>query len=246
MGRLDDKVAIITGGARGLGAAQVRAIAAEGARIIIGDILDEVGEALASELGEKVRYEHLDVREEADWQRVLKVAEEYGPVSVLINNAGIVDWGTIEEQAPESFRRVIDINLYGTWLGMHVVVPSMRRAGGGIIINFSSTAGLTGMANIGAYVASKWAVRGLTKTAAVELGRANIRVNSIHPGPIRTPMTEDMDENFASTQPIARFGEPEEVARLALFLVAEATYSTGSEFIIDGGGTTGSVVEPPQ
>lgn len=246
MGRMDGKVAIVTGGARGIGASQVRALAAEDARVFACDILDDAGGALVRELGEAVRYEHLDVRREEHWRRVLGVAEQsYGPVSVLINNAGVVEFATIEEQTPEAFQRVLDINLYGSWLGMHVVTPSMDRAGGGVIVNISSTAGLTGFANLGAYVASKWGLRGLTKTAALELGKAGIRVFSVHPGPIRTPMTAGMDESMAAAQPIARFGEPDEVARLTLYLVTDATYCTGSEFVIDGGETAGIVMAPP-
>lgn len=246
MGRLDGRVAVVTGGARGIGAEQVRTLAAEGARVLAADILDDPGEALAAQLGESVRYIHLDVRDEEQWRQVVRTAETaYGPVSILVNNAGVVEYGTIEEQDPEVFRRAIDINLVGAWLGMHTAIPSLRRAGGGVIVNISSTAGLTGMANLGAYVASKWGMRGLTKTAALELGAAGIRVHSVHPGPIRTPMTAGMDESFAANQPIPRFGEPDEVARLTLYLVADATYCTGGEFIIDGGETAGTVVAAP-
>jgi len=246
MGRLNGSVAIVTGGARGIGAAHVRALAAEGANVVVGDILDDDGQALADQLGDAVRYEHLDVRGEEDWRRVLDVAERsYGPVSVLVNNAGIVEFASIEQQSPDAFRRVLDINLYAAWLGMHLVVPSMRRAGGGVIVNISSTAGLTGMPELGAYVASKWGLRGLTRAAALELGQAGIRVVSIHPGPIHTPMTAGMDESMAAGQPIPRFGEPEEVARMTVFLVADATYSTGAEFVVDGGQTAGTVAGSP-
>lgn len=246
MGRLNGSVAIVTGGARGIGAAQVRALAAEEANVVVGDILDDEGRALADQLGDAVRYEHLDVRSEEEWRRVLDVAERsYGPVSVLVNNAGVVEFASIEQQSPDAFRRVLDINLYGAWLGMHVMVPSMRRAGGGVIVNISSTAGLTGMPELGAYVASKWGLRGLTRSAALELGQAGIRVVSIHPGPIHTPMTAGMDESMASGQPIPRFGEPEEVARMTVFLIADATYSTGAEFVVDGGQTAGTVAGPP-
>jgi len=246
MGRLNGSVAIVTGGARGIGAALVRALAAEEANVVVGDILDDEGRALADQLGDAVRYEHLDVRSEEEWRRVLDVAERsYGPVSVLVNNAGVVEFASIEQQSPDAFRRVLDINLYGAWLGMHVVVPSMRRAGGGVIVNISSTAGLTGMPELGAYVASKWGLRGLTRSAALELGQAGIRVVSIHPGPIHTPMTAGMDESMAAGQPIPRFGEPEEVARMTVFLVADATYSTGAEFVVDGGQTAGTVAGPP-
>lgn len=247
MGRLDGRVAIVTGGARGIGLAQVRALVAEGARVVAADILDESADDLVRELGEQVRYAHLDVRDEEQWRQVVRCAEEtYGPVSVLVNNAGVVEFATIEEQEPEAFRRTIDINLFGAWLGMHVAIPSLRRAGGGVIVNISSTAGLIGMPSLGAYVASKWALRGLTKTAAIELGKAGIRVHSVHPGPIRTPMTAEMDESLAEHQPIARFGDPDEVARLTLYLVTDATYCTGGEFVIDGGETAGAFAAAPQ
>lgn len=246
MGRLEGKVAIVTGGASGIGIAQVRAFAAEGARVVAADIIDEAATALSEELGELVRYTHLDVRDEEQWRRTVRSAEEaYGPVSILVNNAGVVEFATIEEQEPDAFRRLIDINLFGAWLGMRTVAPSLRRAGGGVIVNISSTAGLIGVASLGAYVASKWALRGLTKTAALELGKAGIRVHSVHPGPIRTPMTAELDESFAENQPIARFGEPDEVARLTLYLVTEATYCTGGEFVIDGGETAGAFAAVP-
>jgi 3alpha(or 20beta)-hydroxysteroid dehydrogenase len=160
-----------------------------------------------------------------------------------VNNAGIVTFGTIEQMDPATFRRTLDINLTGCWLGMHYTVPSIRRAGGGSIVNISSTAGLQGYANLGAYVASKWGLRGLTKAAALELGPLGIRVNSIHPGPIRTPMIAGLDSStIAAGQPIARVGEPEEVTALLLYLLADATYSTGHEFIVDGGAVIGQVL----
>jgi 3alpha(or 20beta)-hydroxysteroid dehydrogenase len=246
MGSLEGTVAIVTGGARGMGAAHVRGLVDRGVRVVFGDILDEEGQALAAELADAVRYVRLDVTDEAQWANAVALAEsELGPVGVLVNNAGIVTWGTIEEMSPDDFRRTIDINLTGTWLGMHAAVPSMKRAGGGCIVNISSTAGLMGYANIGAYVASKWAVRGLTKTAALELGPAGIRVNSIHPGPIRTPMTAGMDQDMAIDQPIPRIGEPEEVTAMLLFVLADATYTTGHEFVVDGGVAVGTVARPP-
>jgi len=147
---------------------------------------------------------------------------------------------------PDEFRRVIDINLTGTFLGMHYTVPSMRKAGGGAIINISSTAGLMGYATIAAYGASKWGVRGITKAVAMELGSDNIRVMSIHPGPIRTPMTDGVGDELTLAQPIKRFGEPEEVTKLLMFMAADATYSTGSEWVIDGGAALGPVTDIPQ
>ncbi|MBQ0983366.1 SDR family oxidoreductase [Streptomyces sp. F63] len=249
MGRLNGRTAIITGGARGIGAAMARLFTAEGASVVIGDILREEGEALAAELGPAARFQPLDVTAAEDWSAAVATAEEaYGPVSVLVNNAGIVDFATIGEQSPEAFRRVLDINLYGAWLGMHAALPSLRRAGGGAVVNVSSTAGLMGYANLGAYTASKWGLRGLTKSAALEMAADGVRVCSVHPGPIATPMTAGLDPAMVATQPIARFGEPEEVARMALFVVADATFSTGCEFVVDGGATTGSPlpVEAPE
>ncbi|MFE0644127.1 SDR family oxidoreductase [Streptomyces sp. NPDC058877] len=247
MGRLDNQVALVTGAARGIGAAVARLLADEGSRVAVADVLDDEGASVASAIGERARYLHLDVTEEESWSTALKnVEDSFGPVSVLVNNAGVVEWGSIEEQSLASFRRVIDINLQGPWLGMHTLAPSLRRAGGGVIVNVSSTAGLMGYSEIGGYVASKWGLRGLTKAAALELAGDGVRVCSVHPGPIRTPMTADMDESFAAGQPIPRFGEPEEVARMVLFVVADATYSTGVEFVLDGGSTVGSTALTPQ
>lgn len=240
MGRLEGRVALVTGAARGIGAATARVLHEEGATVVVADVLDDDGKKLAGELGVRAAYVHLDVASEEDWRSAATDVEaRFGPVSVLVNNAGVLDWGTIEEQSLASFRRVIDVNLQGTWLGMHTLVPSLRRAGGGVIVNISSIAGLVGYAGIGAYVASKWAVRGLTKTAALELGRYGIRVCSVHPGAVRTPMTAGMDESYCAGQPIPRYGEPEEVAKLVAFLVTDATYSTGAEFVLDGGAIAG-------
>ncbi|BFV60653.1 glucose 1-dehydrogenase [Kitasatospora sp. CMC57] len=243
MGRMDGRAAVVTGGARGIGAAVARVFAAEGARVTVADVLDAEGQEVAAELGAPARFRHLDVTEPDDWAALLADAEEAGgPVSVLVNNAGVLAFGTIEEQAPEDFRRVLDVNLYGAWLGLHTLAPALRRSGDGVVVNISSTAGLMGYANIGAYVASKWGLRGLTKSAALELAAGGVRVCSVHPGPITTPMTAAMDDSIAAGQPMARFGTPEEVARMVLFLVTEATYSTGSEFVVDGGATTGSMI----
>ena len=243
---LDGAVAIVTGAARGMGAEHVRGLVRAGAKVVATDVLDAEGQALADELGDLVMYRHLDVTDADGWETVVAQAEEaWGPVKVLVNNAGIVVFGPIESLAPRDWQRAIDINLTGVFLGMHAVVPSMKRANGGAIVNISSTAGLVGYANLGAYVASKWGVRGLTKTAAVELGPANIRVNSIHPGPIRTPMTDGLDLASVASQPIARIGEPDEVTAMLMFILQEATYSTGHEFIIDGGTIVGQSVPMP-
>lgn len=242
MARFDGTVALISGAARGMGAAHVRALVAEGAKVVAGDILHEEGAALAAELGDAVRYVPLDVTDEAAWNAAVAAAEEaFGPVTLLVNNAGIVVFGTVADMAPDAFRRVIDVNLTGVYLGMHATIPSLRRAGGGVIVNISSTAGMMGYANINAYVASKWGVRGLTKAAAMELAGDNIRVVSIHPGPVRTPMTAGLGDGLIAGQAIPRIGEPEEVTRMLLFVAAEATFSTGSEFVADGGALLGPV-----
>jgi len=230
-----------------MGAAHVRGLIAEGAKVVFGDILDDEGASLAEELGDSTLYVHLDVTKDDDWKQAVAAAETaYGPISLLVNNAGIVAYGPVDVMEPAEFRRVIDINLTGTFLGMHYTVPSMRKAGGGAIINISSTAGLMGYATIAAYGASKWGVRGMTKAVAMELGSDNIRVMSIHPGPIRTPMTDGMGDELTLAQPIKRFGEPEEVTKLLMFMAADATYSTGSEWVIDGGAVLGPVIDIPQ
>ena len=247
MGRFDGTVALISGGARGMGAEHVRGLVGEGAKVVFGDILDDEGASVAKELGDSARYVHLDVTSDGDWKQAIAAAETaYGPINLLVNNAGIVAYGPVDEMEPDEFRRVIDINLTGTYLGMHYTVPSMRKAGGGAIINISSTAGLMGYATIAAYGASKWGVRGMTKAVAMELGNDNIRVMSIHPGPIRTPMTDGMGDELTMTQPIKRLGEPEEVTKLLMFMAADATYSTGSEWVIDGGAVLGPVIDIPQ
>ncbi|NUS42698.1 MAG: SDR family oxidoreductase [Mycobacteriaceae bacterium] len=241
-----DRSAVVTGGARGIGAAVVRALAKEQIGVVIADVLDHDGAELAESVGGAVEYRHLDVTDEQGWRRVLDDAEaDYGPLAVLINNAGVLDFGSVESEPPAMFRHVIDVNLYGAWLGMHQAAPRLRGAGGGVIVNISSTAGLMGYTSIGGYVASKWGLRGLTKAAALELGPDNVRVCSVHPGPIHTPMTAGLDESMAAGQPLPRFGEPEEVAAMVRFIVAEATFSTGSEFVIDGGATAGAVLAGP-
>jgi 3alpha(or 20beta)-hydroxysteroid dehydrogenase len=234
------QVVLVSGAARGMGAAHVRGLVAAGASVVAGDVLDADGEALAAELGDSVTYVHLDVTAEAQWLEAVALAEQrYGSVTGLVNNAGIVTRGRIDDLDMAEWHRTLDINLTGVMLGMRAAAPSMRRAGGGAIVNISSTAGLQGYANIGAYVASKWGVRGLTKTAALELGPWGIRVNSVHPGPIRTPMLSGVRDDIAAGQPIARLGEPDEVTRLVMFLLRDATYSTGHEFAVDGGAVVG-------
>jgi len=244
--QLAGRVAVVTGGARGIGAAVVEALADDGAHVIAADVLDSEGKELADRLGGSVTYAHLDVTDPEGWQAVVTEAERTtGPVSVLVNNAGVVEFATVEASSDEGFRRVIDIDLVGAFHGMRAALPSMRRAGGGVVVNVSSTAGLQGYAGIAGYVAAKWGLRGLTKAAALEFAPDGVRVCSVHPGPIRTPMTAGMGESTVSGQPLPRFGEPEEVARMVRFIAAEATFSTGSEFVLDGGATTGQVLDLP-
>lgn len=245
---LEGAVVLVTGASRGMGAEHVRGLVEAGAKVVATDVLDDEGEALAEELGDQVVYTRLDVTDEQQWRDAVALAEStFGPVQHLVNNAGVLTVGGVEDLDPAAWQRTLDINLTGCWLGMHVTVPSIKRAGGGSIVNVSSTAGLQGYAGLGAYVASKWGLRGLTKAVALELGPQGIRVNLIHPGPIRTPMIDGIDESVAATQPIARIGEPAEVTAMLLFLLADATYSTGHEFVIDGGAVIGQVVDlPPQ
>jgi 3alpha(or 20beta)-hydroxysteroid dehydrogenase len=236
MGRVDEKVALISGGARGMGAAHARALVAEGAKVVIGDILDDEGKAMADEIGDAARYVHLDVTAAEDWDTAVAVAvNEFGKLNVLVNNAGIVALGSIGKFDMAKWQKVIDVNLTGTFLGMQAAVGPMKAAGGGSIINVSSIEGLRGAIMVHPYVASKWAVRGLTKSAALELGPQQIRVNSIHPGFIRTPMTKHFPDNML-TIPLGRPGESEEVSTFVVFLASdESRYATGAEFVMDGG-----------
>ncbi len=240
-GRLDDKVALITGGARGQGAAEAVLFAQEGAAVVITDVLDDEGRATAAAI-DGCRYLHQDVRDEDRWTEVVAdVVAQEGSLTVLINNAGIFPVQSLMETSLEDYRRVIDINQLGVFLGMRAVVPAMRDAGGGSIINISSVAGMLATPNSFGYGASKWAVRGMTKSAARDLGPDNIRVNSIHPGIIETPMIHNLPAYDADPQsiirdiPLGRAGEPEDVARLALFLASdESSYVSAGEYLIDG------------
>ncbi|MEV4732792.1 glucose 1-dehydrogenase [Saccharopolyspora sp. NPDC049426] len=236
MGRVDGKAAIISGGARGMGAAHARALVAEGGKVVIGDILDDEGEALAEELGDVARYVHLDVTKPDEWKKAVDVAVgEFGLLNVLVNNAGIVNGSTIENFDLTRWQQILDVNLTGTFLGIQAVVEPMKAAGGGSIMNISSVEGLRGSPWAHGYVATKWGVRGLAKSAALELAPHKIRVNSIHPGMIRTPMTENLPEDMVKT-PLGRAADPEEVATFVVFLASEeSSFATGSEFVVDGG-----------
>jgi 3alpha(or 20beta)-hydroxysteroid dehydrogenase len=236
MGRVDGKVALISGGARGMGASHARLLVAEGAKVVIGDILDDEGKALADEIGEAARYVHLDVTQPDQWQSAVSVAvDEFGKLDVLVNNAGIVALAPLKKFDLAKWQNVIDVNLTGTFLGMQASVEPMIAAGRGSIINVSSIEGLRGAPFVHPYVASKWAVRGITKSAALELAPQNIRVNSIHPGFIRTPMTQHLPEDMV-TIPLGRPADSIEVSTFVVFLASdESSYATGAEFVIDGG-----------
>ncbi|MDO3647703.1 SDR family NAD(P)-dependent oxidoreductase [Nocardia mangyaensis] len=243
---LQGRSVVVTGGARGIGAAVAHTLAKAGAGIVVADLLEREGNAVAEAIGSQAVFRHLDVTDEHEWRRVFDDAEAcFGPLAVPVNNAGILDFGGVESESPARFRHVLDVNLVGAWLGMHLAAPRLRAAGDGVIVNVSSTAGLIGYSGISGYVASKWGLRGLTKAAALELGRDGVRVCSVHPGPIRTSMTASMDASVAAGQPLPRFGEPEEVAAMVGFVVTEATFSTGSEFVLDGGATAGASLVLP-
>jgi len=245
---LDGKVALITGGARGQGAAEARLFADLGARVAVSDVLEEEGRVVAKELGDAGLGVPLDVTDEAAWEEgVAAVVERFGRLDVLINNAGVALFAPMVQTTLEDYRRVIDINQVGVFLGMKAAVPAMSQSGGGSIVNISSIEGLIGTPGLIAYGASKFAVRGMTKVAALELAPYGIRVNSIHPGAIETPMLEDpvlvaLDgvKILLDRTAMGRIGQSEEVARMAAFLASDASsYSTGAEFVVDGGLTAG-------
>jgi 3alpha(or 20beta)-hydroxysteroid dehydrogenase len=219
-----------------MGAADARALVAEGGKVVIGDILDDEGKALADDIGESARYVHLDVTQPDDWEAAVSTAvNDFGKLNVLVNNAGIVALGQLGQFNLDKWHKVIDVNLNGTFHGIQAAVEPMKAAGGGSIINVSSIEGLRGAPMVHPYVASKWAVRGLTKSAALELGPHNIRVNSIHPGFIRTPMTKHFPDDMVIT-PLGRPGAADEVASFVVFLASdESSYATGAEFVMDGG-----------
>ncbi len=241
MGRLDGKVALITGGARGMGKSHVRHFVAEGARVVFGDVRDDQGEYVAAGLGPACRYRHLDVTREDDWAAATALAADaFGRLDVLVNNAGILVSARIEDMTLADFRRVMEVNAVGCWLGMKAVIEPMRRAGGGSIVNVSSIEGFTGAEGLSAYSASKFAIRGMTKVAARELAGSGIRVNSVHPGGVLTRMVIDSAgarspeeaQAFLKAMPLGRFAEPVEISRLVAYLASdESSYSTGSEFV---------------
>ena len=243
--RLQDKVAIITGAARGMGAAEARIFAKEGAKVVLGDIQVEDGQSVAQEINEaggQAIFIEMDVSKQSDWQRAIDAAiSNFGKINVLVNNAGIIERDSLEETTEETWDRIMAVNAKGIFLGTKAVVPHMREAGGGSIVNISSISGMISQ-GYPAYNASKGAIRVFTKSAAVEYARDNIRVNSIHPGTIWTSMSTYKQaftpETRAKVIPMRRVGQPEEIAYPALFLASdESSYMTGSEVVIDGGVT---------
>lgn len=257
MGKLDGRTVLISGAARGQGEQEARLFAAEGARVVIADVLDEQGEALARELGEETAlFVHLDVSREADWQAAVTAAKDaFGQIDGLVNNAGILRFNELVATPLEEFQQVVQVNQVGAFLGIKTVAPEIEAAGGGTIVNTASYTGLTGMAFVGAYAATKHAVLGLTKVAAVELAAKGIRVNAVCPGAVDTAMTNPaaldpsadpeepkaaVDQLYRKLVPLGRIGRPEEVAALALFLTSQdSSYITGQPFVIDGGWLAG-------
>ncbi len=240
MARLNGKIALVSGGARGMGASHVRSIIAEGGKVVIGDLLHDEGTALADELGDAAVFTHLDVTSAADWKTAVDLAvSTFGGLNVLVNNAGIVNFGALGDYTQDQWNLIISINATGPFLGITAAKDALVASAPSSIVNISSIAGLEGTAGLHGYVASKFAVRGLTKSVALELGARNVRANSVHPGVIKTPMTADLElGNLIGA--LRRAGEPQEVSNLVVYLASdESSYQTGAEFIIDGGQTAG-------
>ena len=247
MSRLAGKVAIITGGARGMGAATCRLFVAQGAKVAIADLLDSEGQALAAELGDAARFYHHDVTSEESWVALVQgVQRDLGAVDVLVNNAGMLMFRTLLETTLQEYERVLKVNLVGEFLGIKAVAPGMVERGRGSIINISSVDGMKGANGLAAYASSKWGVRGLTKVAAMELGHRGVRVNSVHPGGVDTVMgnpgqrsRNEVNQGFTNIA-LQRVGEPHEVAAATLFLASdESSYMVGAEIVVDGGMTAG-------
>ena len=236
MGRVQGKVALISGGARNIGGATARMLVAEGAQVVIGDVLDDEGRALADELGDAATYVHLDVTDDTQWRAAVELTvSTYGGLHVLFNNAGIFNGGMLQRYKREQWQQMLDVNLTGAFLGCRAAADAMIASGGGSIINTSSIEGLRGTPWAHGYVASKWGLTGLTKSVAMELAAHGIRANSVHPGRISTPATDQMPHDLIPI-PLGRPGTVEEVAGLVVFLASdESSFCTGSEFTVDGG-----------
>lgn len=243
MAGVQDKIAIVTGGADGMGAATSRLFAERGAQVIITDVKEDAGKALAAELGGRAVFKKLNVASEAEWADVVAFAvEKFGRIDALVNNAGIIHFSDIENMAEADFDRVLAVNVKGPFLGMKHTGKVMKKAGKGAIVNISSIDGYRGPNALGAYVASKWAIRGLTKTAAAEYGPYGVRVNSVHPGGVNTAMgnpankgANTVDEDYTLV-PLQRVGAPREIGEASVFLCSdEASYITGAELLVDGG-----------
>lgn len=243
MGMLEGKVAIVTGGARGMGEGEVRRLVTEGAKVVIADVLDAEGEALAAELGDAAVFVHLDVTDAGSWAAAIEATHEaFGPVDVLVNNAGILAQAPVDQIPEAEIRRIYDVNLVGPFLGIQAVVPDMRARGGGSIINIASAAGVVPMQGLSAYSSSKWGLRGLTKCAAMDLGRDGIRVNAINPGGVRTPMAAGADESMFAAFAIPRIGEPSEIGAAVAYLASdESSFVTGADLTVDGGMVLGGM-----
>jgi 3alpha(or 20beta)-hydroxysteroid dehydrogenase len=247
-GRLEGKLAIVTGGARGIGEAVVRRFVAEGARVIIADIRADLGNALAAELGDTASFVEADVTSEQAWAHLIAAADARGGLDILVNNAGgAIGLRELADEDLAQHKAVVDLNLHSTWLGLRHAIDAMRPRGGGSIVNISSIDGLVGMKSLASYSAAKFGVVGLTKSVALEVGKDNIRVNAVHPGFIATPLMlsappERLAEYTAAVepQPIARLGRPDEIAGAAVYFASDdASYCTGSSLVVDGGRLAG-------
>ncbi|QXW04877.1 SDR family NAD(P)-dependent oxidoreductase [Rhodococcus globerulus] len=246
MNRFAGKVAIVTGGSQGMGEATARLLAAEGATVVIGDVLDEKGAAVAADIGGV--FHHLDVSSESDWVSLVEdTTSQFGTVDVLINNAGMLAFAAVEDIDVAAVEKLFSVNVIGAMLGAKTVVPVMKKAARGVIVNISSVDGLRGVNGLSAYTASKWAVRGLTKTQALELGPSGIRVCSVHPGGVDTQLGNPMGRTGDDLQkpygqvPLRRIGLPDEVARVTAFAASDdASYMSGAELAVDGGWSAGT------
>ncbi|MER7166043.1 glucose 1-dehydrogenase [Micromonospora sp. NPDC000207] len=240
MARLPGKTALVTGGAMGMGAATVRRFVTEGANVVVADVNLPKAAAIAAELGPSAVAEQLDVRSADEWATLVgRTEERFGTLDILVNNAGIADPAPLEQWDAARLQRTLDVNLIGVFNGIQAVVPAMKRVGGGSIVNIGSVGALQGVPRMAGYVVAKWGVRGLTKTAALELGVHGIRVNAVHPGQIRTPMTDGVVFDTSNVA-LGRVGEPDDIARIVLFFASDdSAFVTGSEVAGDGGQIAG-------